>query len=105
MIQKIKLEHFFFSSKITDPDWQIRSVAMQLYYAQHHYYSQHNHTYTTNVTDLYSYIPLGEEILTCSELPTITTQPGKFVVQVMDLKTQKNSSNYQLFTSKVTFML
>ena len=78
--------------KITDPDWQIRSVAMQLYYAQHHYYSQHNHTYTTNVTDLYSYIPLGEEILTCSELPTITTQPGKFVVQVMDLKTQRIAS-------------
>eukprot|EP00038_Savillea_parva_P012574 m.205560 g.205560 ORF g.205560 m.205560 type:complete len:442 (-) comp22997_c0_seq1:178-1503(-) len=58
---------------VRDPDWAIRSVAMQLYYAQEAYKAGHG-SFTTNVDSLAQFAPLGPAALngTCTHVPTVT---------------------------------
>lgn len=68
---------------VEDPDWIIRSVAMQIYYAEHAYANAHNGSFTESLDDLGEFIPLGPDALSCAETPTIAVQNRTFTALVV----------------------
>ena len=67
---------------VEDPDWVVRSLAMQIYYAEHAYAAKHNGTYTDVLNELRDYIPLGWDVLSCAETPTFRVENSTFTAYV-----------------------
>jgi len=71
-----------------DPDFSIRSVAMQLYYAEHAFFAVQNR-YTDNINELAQYLTLGKNIFLCVNATTIISDNTTFTVSVAGLNTQR----------------
>jgi hypothetical protein len=70
---------------LRDPDWVIRSVAMQVYYAEVAYAAAHNGSYTDEAEILKELAPLGAFAVngSCTRSPTITlTADGGYTAEV-----------------------
>jgi hypothetical protein len=81
------------TSVLQDPDWEIRSVAMQLYYAEHRYAAKHNNTFTAVLDDLNEFVPLGSSVLACAAAtPVLRVAPGKFTVVVTSTSLKRVAS-------------
>ena len=64
------------SRPVKDPDFAVRSVAMQVYYAEHAYAAAHNGSFTDDVASLGAYVPLGGEALRCAKSVAVTARGG-----------------------------
>lgn len=62
---------------VYNPEWPLRSVAAQVYYAQHAYGGAHNGSYTSDITQLLPYVD-GPYVLngSCTSVPQITLTSG-----------------------------
>jgi len=60
------------TAPIKDPDWTIRYVAMQLYYAEVDFATNNNGTYTTDLELLSAYAPAHTLDGTCTQVPQIS---------------------------------
>ena len=61
---------------VYNPEWEVRQVAMAVYYAEHNYAAAHNHIFTDNPLDLTEYLtwPEKEEGILlgkCTTIPVI----------------------------------
>lgn len=59
-------------------DWAVRSVAMDLYYAQHAYFKQFQ-KFTNSIADLVPFAPSGLLDGRCAEIPTVSLVGDGFV--------------------------
>ena len=66
--------------QVADPDWKIRSVAMQMYYAQRAWVATNESKglYTADLSTLQRFAPLGPAALngSCTGLPHVSLAAG-----------------------------
>ena len=72
------------TSKITHPEWPIRSIAVAIYYAEHAYASDHNGSFTNNIQELLNYVP-DPAVLdgTCTGQISIQTTSSSFLAAII----------------------
>eukprot|EP01116_Phalansterium_solitarium_P023471 TRINITY_DN8233_c0_g6_i2.p1 TRINITY_DN8233_c0_g6~~TRINITY_DN8233_c0_g6_i2.p1 ORF type:complete len:385 (+),score=126.60 TRINITY_DN8233_c0_g6_i2:546-1700(+) len=66
-------------------EWTVREVAAALYWAQRSFYFANNHTYTSDVTQLYAYAEPNVLDGTCTQLPKIELNEQGYQVYIPSL--------------------
>jgi hypothetical protein len=71
---------------VRDPEWRVRTIATQLYYAQTAYAGAHNGAFSGDLEVLALLAPMGPAVVngTCSATPHIRLSPSGFDVEVSD---------------------
>lgn len=74
------------SEPVRNPEWTVRSVAMEVYYAQHSYRAAHNGSWAPRAADLAPFVSDPAIVAgACSAVPDIQLEAGGFLAAIASL--------------------